>query len=280
MLLDLDRFKQVNDTLGHPAGDALLKQVAERLLKIVGDKEMVSRLGGDEFQIILPDIEDRGRLGDMAADIIGSLSQPYSVEGSRCIIGASVGVAIAPFDGQSSEDLVRNADLALYAAKGNGRGRFRFYSSDLHQSAEDRRALEEDLRDALARGQMELTYQPVVNAKSNMVTGVEALLRWNHPDRGPISPALFIPIAEEANLIWPLGEWVLRKACEDAARWPGDLRVAVNVSAIQFGPTATCPRSSPARCPTPGCPPTASNLKSPKASSWPILARRRGCSRR
>ena len=182
-------------------------------LKIVGDKEMVSRLGGDEFQIILPDIEDRGRLGDMAADIIGSLSQPYSVEGSRCIIGASIGVAIAPFDGQSSEDLVRNADLALYAAKGNGRGRFRFYSSDLHQSAEDRRALEEDLRDALARGQMELTYQPVVNAKSNMVTGVEALLRWNHPDRGPISPALFIPIAEEANLIWPLGEWVLRKAC-------------------------------------------------------------------
>ena len=234
MLLDLDRFKQVNDTLGHPAGDALLKQVAERLLKIVGDKEMVSRLGGDEFQIILPDIEDRGRLGDMAADIIGSLSQPYSVEGSRCIIGASIGVAIAPFDGQSSEDLVRNADLALYAAKGNGRGRFRFYSSDLHQSAEDRRALEEDLRDALARGQMELTYQPVVNAKSNMVTGVEALLRWNHPDRGPISPALFIPIAEEANLIWPLGEWVLRTACAEAMRWPSNLKVAINVSAEQL----------------------------------------------
>jgi len=234
MLLDLDRFKQVNDTLGHPAGDALLKQVAERLLKIVGDKEMVSRLGGDEFQIILPDLEDRGKLGDMAADIIASLSQPYSVEGSRCIIGASVGVAIAPFDGQTSDDLVRNADLALYAAKGNGRGRFRFYSSDLHQAAEDRRALEEDMRDALARGEMELTYQPVVHSKSNMVTGVEALIRWTHPDRGHISPAVFIPIAEEANLIWPLGEWVLRKACEDAARWPGDLRVAVNVSPIQF----------------------------------------------
>ena len=234
MLLDLDRFKQVNDTLGHPAGDALLKQVAERLLKIVGDKEMVSRLGGDEFQIILPDIEDRGKLGDMAADIIASLSQPYSVAGSRCIIGASVGVAIAPFDGQSSDDLVRNADLALYAAKGNGRERFAFYSSDLHQAAEDRRVLEEDLRDALSRGEISIGYQPVVNAGSNVVTGVEALIRWTHRDRGKISPALFIPIAEETNLIWPLGEWVLRKACEDAASWPGEMRVAVNVSPIQF----------------------------------------------
>ncbi|QCB55970.1 EAL domain-containing protein [Sphingopyxis sp. PAMC25046] len=234
MLLDLDRFKQVNDTLGHPAGDALLKQVAQRLLKIVGDREMVSRLGGDEFQIILPDVEDRGKLGELATDIIASLSQPYSVEGSRCIIGASVGVAIAPFDGQGSDDLVRNADLALYAAKGNGRGRFAFYSSDLHQAAEDRRILEEDLRDALPRGEIALCYQPVVNSKSNMVTGVEALIRWTHRDRGVISPALFIPIAEEANLIWKLGEWVLRRACEDAASWPGDMRVAVNVSPIQF----------------------------------------------
>ena len=234
MLLDLDRFKQVNDTLGHPAGDALLKQVAERLLKIVGDKEMVSRLGGDEFQIILLDIEDRGKLGDMATDIIASLSQPYSVEGSRCIIGVSVGVAIAPFDGQGSDDLVRNADLALYAAKGNGRGRFAFYSSDLHQAAEDRRMLEEDLRDALARGEIALCYQPVVHSKSNMVTGVEALIRWTHRERGVISPSVFIPIAEEANLIWKLGEWVLRQACADAAGWPGDMRVAVNVSPIQF----------------------------------------------
>ncbi|MDK2762350.1 MAG: EAL domain-containing protein, partial [Sphingopyxis sp.] len=234
MMLDLDRFKQVNDTLGHPAGDALLKQVAERLLAIVGDKDMVSRLGGDEFQIILPDVEDRGKLGDMAADIIASLSQPYSVEGSRCIIGASVGVAIAPFDGQGSDDLVRNADLALYAAKGNGRGRFAFYSSDLHQAAAHRRALEDDLRDALTRGEMELGYQPVVNARTNIVTGVEALVRWMHPDRGLISPAVFIPIAEESNQIWQIGEWVLRKACEDAVRWPGAMRVAVNVSPIQF----------------------------------------------
>ncbi|UVO53562.1 EAL domain-containing protein [Sphingomonas sp. SUN039] len=234
MLIDLDRFKQVNDTLGHPAGDALLKQVAERLLKIIGDKEKVCRLGGDEFQIILPDSEDRGAIGDLAAHIISSLSQPYSVEGSRCVIGASVGIAVSPYDGSTSEEIVRNADLALYAAKGSGRGRFRFFSSDFLRSAEDKRVLEEDLRDAVTKGEMAMHYQPVVCAKTNCVTGVEALIRWNHPERGWISPALFIPIAEEANLIEQLGEFALRRACEDAARWPGKLRVAVNVSPIQF----------------------------------------------
>jgi diguanylate cyclase (GGDEF)-like protein/PAS domain S-box-containing protein len=234
MLIDLDRFKQVNDTLGHPAGDALLKQVAERLIKVVGDREKISRLGGDEFQIILQDVDDRGALGDLADKIIKNLSHPYMVDGSRCIIGASVGVAVSPFDGQSSEDLIRNADLALYAAKGGGRGRFRFYSSDLLQAAEDRRILEEDLRDALSNDQIWLAYQPVVNAKSNIVTGFEALIRWNHPERGNISPALFIPIAEEANLIGELGLWVLNKACEEAASWPGKMKVAVNVSPIQF----------------------------------------------
>ncbi len=234
MLVDLDRFKQVNDTLGHPAGDALLKQVAERLLRIVGDRDRVFRVGGDEFQIIVRDCEDRGILGDLGNTIIANLSQPYSVEGSRCIIGASIGVAIGPFDGRTSEELIRNADLALYAAKGSGRGRFRFYSTELLQAAEDRRVLEEDLRDALAKGEIKLFYQPIVDARTNVTTGVEALVRWDHPERGPISPALFIPIAEEANLIEPLGEWVLRKACEDAATWPGKLRVAVNVSPIQF----------------------------------------------
>ncbi len=234
MLLDLDRFKQVNDTLGHPAGDALLKQVAERLIKVVGDREKIGRLGGDEFQIILQDEDDRGALGDMADQIIKTLSHPYSIDGSRCIIGASVGIAISPFDGNSSEELVRNADLALYAAKGGGRGRFRFYSSDLLQAAEDRRVLEEDLRDALSHEQFSLAYQPIVNATTNVVAGFEALIRWNHPERGLISPALFIPIAEEANLIADLGEWALRKACADAATWPGKMKVAVNVSPIQF----------------------------------------------
>jgi diguanylate cyclase (GGDEF)-like protein/PAS domain S-box-containing protein len=234
MLIDLDRFKHVNDTLGHPAGDALLKQVAERLIKVVGDREKIGRLGGDEFQIIMQDVDDRGALGDLAEKIIKSLSHPYSVDGSRCIIGASVGIAVSPFDGQSSEELIRNADLALYAAKGGGRGRFRFYSSELLQAAEDRRVLEEDLRDALAKDQIWLAYQPVVDAKTNVVTGFEALIRWNHPERGNISPALFIPIAEETNLIGELGEWALQKACEQAATWPGRLRVAVNVSPIQF----------------------------------------------
>ena len=234
LMLDLDRFKQVNDTLGHPAGDALLKQVADRLFRIVGDKERIFRLGGDEFQVILRDCADRAILCALGDKIISSLSQPYSIEGSRCIIGASIGIAISPSDGRSSEDLIRNADLALYAAKGNGRGCVNFFSSDLLQAAEVKRVLEEDLRDALEKGEIHVFYQPIVNASNNLTTGVEALVRWHHPERGAISPALFIPIAEETNLIGPLGEWILRKACEDAASWPGNLRVAVNVSPIQF----------------------------------------------
>jgi len=234
LLLDLDRFKTVNDTLGHPAGDALLRQVAQRLIHAVGDKERVSRLGGDEFQIIMPDCDDRGMLGELAGELIAKLSEPYFIEDSRCIIGASVGIAVAPFDGENGEELVRNADLALYAAKGNGRGRFRFFSDDLLRAAADRRALEQDLVDALGKGQLEVHYQPVVCARENRVTGFEALMRWHHPERGFVQPSVFIPIAEETDLIVRLGEWLLRQACMDAALWPGNMRVAVNVSPVQF----------------------------------------------
>ena len=234
MMLDLDRFKAVNDTLGHPAGDELLKQVAQRLERIVGSKGEIGRLGGDEFQVILPDIEDRGELGELAQRIIQMISQPYSLDGSRAIIGTSVGMAIAPYDGIEPSELIKSADLALYAAKGGGRGQYRFYSNDLKDSAHQRREIEEDLRDALAQGQLQMYYQPFVRATDNNVVGFEALMRWNHPERGPISPGVFIPIAEDSNLINQLGEWALRQACEDAAKWPGELRVSVNVSAHQF----------------------------------------------
>ncbi len=235
MMMDLDRFKAVNDTLGHPAGDELLKQVAQRLQRIVTEKGCeIGRLGGDEFQIMLPDIDDRGRLGEIAKTIITMVSQPYQIEGSRCVIGASVGIAIAPYDGINSEELVRSADLALYAAKGGGRGQFRFYSSDLHSEAERRRQIEEDLRDALNSDQMRVAYQPIVDTKTNKVVTVEAFTRWEHPELGDVSPGIFIPIAEEANLIGALGDWILKQACREAATWPGGIKIAVNVSAAQF----------------------------------------------
>ena len=234
IMLDLDRFKQVNDTLGHPAGDELLKQVAQRLQTILGKRGEIGRLGGDEFQIILPDVDDRGQLGELAARVVQMVSQPYSIDGSRATIGASVGIAVAPYDGIEAEELVSSADLALYAAKGGGRGQYRFYSAELKDGARLRRQIEEDLRDALYRDEMHLVFQPIVRADSNKVAGFEALMRWVHPDRGPISPDMFIPIAEETAIIHDLGTWALFRACECAAQWPGNLRVAVNVSPVQF----------------------------------------------
>ncbi len=238
IMIDLDRFKQVNDTLGHQAGDELLKQASQRLKRVAKDGWEVGRLGGDEFQVIIPDMDDRGELAEAAKKMISMISQPYTINGTRCVIGASVGLAIAPYDGITSEELTRSADLALYAAKNDGRGRYRFYSTELHSDAEDQRQLEDELRDALERGEIWLAYQPVVSARTNEISGFEALMRWEHPERGAISPGIFIPIAEEANLIVQLGEWALRKACEDAASWPGTARVAVNVSPIQFEHTA------------------------------------------
>ncbi|WP_241657312.1 EAL domain-containing protein [Aurantiacibacter suaedae] len=234
MLLDLDRFKHVNDTLGHPAGDALLMQVAQRLERAVGAHGQVGRLGGDEFEVIIPHSMARDHLGALAAEIIYSLSQPYSIDGQRVVIGASVGVAISPADGTTSEALIRNADLALYAAKDGGRGRYHFYADDLHAEAEERSQLEEDLRDAISNGELQLYYQPVVNLASETIAGFEALLRWNHKTKGWISPAKFVPIAEDTGLITQVGEWALRQACADVASWPEYVRVAVNVSPLQF----------------------------------------------
>lgn len=234
LLLDLDKFKAVNDTMGHPAGDALLKQVAQRLNSIIGKRGEIGRLGGDEFQIILPDVDDRGALGELADKIVSIVSQPYPIDGKQAIIGVSVGIGVAPFDGADRDELTRNTDLALYAAKNGGRGQYRFYSSELKDDATERAELLDDLRIALDNGEVDLFYQPVVRTADNLVVGCEALMRWEHPERGPVSPAIFIPVAEESSLIQVLGEFALRRACRDAAAWPDSVRVAVNVSAIQF----------------------------------------------
>lgn len=233
-LLDLDRFKQVNDTMGHPVGDALLTQVAARLKQTVGEAGRVGRLGGDEFEVILPGAQKREELAALADRVIHNLSVPYQLDGHRVVIGASVGIALSPDDGVTSEALIRNADLALYAAKDGGRGRHHFYAADLHSDAEERRRLEADLREAVSNGGLELTYQPVVQTTTERITGFEALLRWTHPVHGPISPAKFIPIAEDIGLIAQIGEWALRTACLDLAKWPESVRVAVNVSPLQF----------------------------------------------
>lgn len=234
LLLDLDRFKAVNDTMGHPAGDALLRQVAQRLQRAVGNVGTVGRLGGDEFQIVLPAMIDRTELGKLADTVIHSVSQPYTVDGAQLVIGVSIGIAIAPFDGTDADTLIRNADLALYDAKDAGRGVSRFYSQEMHADAEARRKLEQDLRHAMSTGGLHVEYQPIVSTATEKIGGFEALLRWEHPLRGAISPSVFIPIAEEAGLIAQIGEWVLRTACNDAVGWPEGTRVAVNVSPIQF----------------------------------------------
>jgi len=233
-LIDLDRFKTVNDTLGHPVGDALLREVAERLSGLIGEHGRVGRLGGDEFNVVLPGIGDRERLSTIARAVIERLSMPYMMDGVHVSIGASVGIAIGPADGATADAMTRNADLALYAAKADGKGVHRFYEAAMHANAKDRRLLEIDLRKVLGEGGLHLLYQPIVDAGTEMVVGFEALARWNHPTRGPVSPSSFIPIAEEIGLIPQIGEWVIRTACAQAARWPGDTRVAVNISPIHF----------------------------------------------
>ena len=234
MMIDLDRFKAVNDTLGHPVGDRLLGRVSERLSQLMSANELCGRLGGDEFAVVVRDATDTTAVEKLAKSIIQTLSRPYEVDQHTLYIGASVGLATGPRDGRTAEMLIRSADLALYRAKDNGRGVYQCYEPALHVQAEERRVLEIALRQALEKGEMHLHYQPVVDAEAGRLTGFEALLRWQSPQFGNVSPVKFIPLAEEARLIEPIGEWVLRTACAEAARWPGNARVAVNVSAEQL----------------------------------------------
>jgi diguanylate cyclase (GGDEF)-like protein len=233
-LLDLDRFKAVNDTLGHPAGDTLLRLVALRLRDVIGDAGQVGRLGGDEFEVVLPNISSKDDLSKLAQGIIDSLSRPYTINGTAVSIGASVGIVTSDYDDRTSDDLMRDADLALYAAKAAGKGCFRFFAAEMHEAARQRQLMESDLRVALEKGQLYLAYQPCVDSTSEAVTGFEALIRWTHPDHGPVSPVEFIPLAEEIGLIDEIGEWVLRTACAEAAKWPQQITVAVNLSPVQF----------------------------------------------
>jgi diguanylate cyclase (GGDEF)-like protein len=233
-LIDLDRFKNVNDTLGHPIGDALLRQVADRLKSVMGEHGQVGRLGGDEFKAVLPGTVDIGLLESLARTLIEQVSRPYSIEGHRVIIGASLGVAIGDPGRCTADSLVRDADLALYAAKGAGRGKHCFFEQSMHSEASDRQVLENDLRQAIDRGELWVAYQPIVRAAGEEVCGFEALVRWNHPLRGRISPDKFIPLAEECGLIPRIGKWVLDMALEEAAKWPDHVRIAVNLSPIQF----------------------------------------------
>ncbi|MFC3581807.1 putative bifunctional diguanylate cyclase/phosphodiesterase [Sphingomonas hylomeconis] len=234
MMIDLDRFKAVNDTLGHPIGDRLLGRVSERLGQLVTENETIGRLGGDEFAVVVRDAGQPERIEKLARQIIETLSRPYELDQHTLYIGASIGVAVGPRDGRTAEMLIRSADLALYRSKDAGGGTFHCYEPQLHVQAEERRVLELALRQAVANGEMHLNYQPVVDAGTGTLTGFEALLRWTHPELGTISPAKFVPLAEDARMIAPIGEWVLRTACTEAMRWANPVRVAVNVSPEQL----------------------------------------------
>ena len=232
--LDLDRFKEVNDTLGHPVGDALLQEVAKRLQAGLGEGELVARLGGDEFAIIQRDIEGPEASEHLAQRVIQDISAPYLIAGHHIVVGASVGVTIAPTDGVDVDQLLKNADMALYRAKSQGRGMFSFFEQEMDIRLQARRALERELHGALEAGEFELYYQPLFNIAAEKICGFEALLRWHHPTRGMVPPDEFIRLAEETGHIVQMGHWVLRQACSDAAKWPTTIKVAVNLSPVQF----------------------------------------------
>ncbi len=234
MMLDLDRFKQVNDTLGHAAGDELLRQVAERIARSIDRECEIGRLGGDEFQILLPDIDDRGELGDLALKIITMLRQPYSLDEGRCVIGASAGIAIAPHDGVTCEEIVRAADLALYAAKNSGRGQYRFFSGELENETIFRRRLEENLGEALGSKELFLRFEPIIDVASRYVRRLEAHVCWDHPQRGEIDEVEFSQILEGSSHVCEVGLWAITQACRQALNWPDSLQVCVNVPTVLF----------------------------------------------
>jgi diguanylate cyclase (GGDEF)-like protein len=231
---DLDNFKQVNDTLGHPVGDGLLVAVSDRLRTCVREVDTLARLGGDEFAIIQVGVRQPDDAESLANRIIAAFREPFDVDGHQVMAGASIGVTIAPGDSVSYETLMRDADIALYLAKTEGRGTVRFFEPEMDARIHIRRMLELDLQNAIARSEFELYYQPLVSLIANKIIGFEALLRWHHPVRGLVSPLDFIPVAEETGMIVAIGEWVLRTACVEAETWPADLSVAVNLSAVQF----------------------------------------------
>jgi len=234
LCVDLDLFKNVNDSFGHPMGDRLLKQVAERLTAEVSGDNLVARLGGDEFAIVLAADASPNGASDFAARLIRILSECYDIDGIELVVGASIGIALSPGDGETSEELMRNADMALYRAKSDGGGVHRFFEREMDRQAQKRRDMELDLRRAFANGEFELHYQPLVDIAADRISGFESLLRWRPPEKGMISPAEFVPVAEDIGLIVALGEWVLREACTEAASWPADVKVAVNLSPVQF----------------------------------------------
>jgi diguanylate cyclase (GGDEF)-like protein len=234
LFVDLDGFKSINDTLGHSTGDGLLKCVANRLVESVRDGDKVARLGGDEFAIIQFDAEQPKGAAMLANRLIELIGRPYQVEGNQLNIGASIGIAVASETKNKPEDLLKSADLAMYSAKADGRGTYRFFEPSMDASAQARRAMESSLRTADIENAFEVYYQPLIDLTKKRVTCLEALLRWRHPDKGFIAPSQFIPLAEEIGLIVTLGEWVLRQACIEATKWPDDVKVAVNLSPVQF----------------------------------------------
>ena len=234
LFIDLDQFKQINDTMGHPFGDALLCIVAERLRRIARPTDIIARFGGDEFVILQYPIASPDDASSLARRVVAALSEPCAIDHHQVVIGASIGISVAPLDAVDADHLLKNADMALYRTKSEGRGAWRFFETDMDVKAQARRNLEVDLRRAVAEGAFRLYYQPLIDLKSRKISTCEALLRWPHPDRGMVSPAEFIPLAEEMGLIVEIGDWVLMQACMECMQWPAETRVAVNLSPIQF----------------------------------------------